>query len=254
MCLFGMYSRALCSCFSPTPLAESFNNMFILFDFSADSFNFSTLYKHFRNNILIFFKNWAKTKNINLLLMTDPTLGHLQSSSICLFTVRNVQDKLHATEQKLHETESNQADRVDKSLLKNLLIGYIAAPNNDKSQILKLISSVLDFNQQESDKVGLNRSHSSWLNSIMHGNGNASTNRQGEFWLFKSSMLKKILWGFLGRIYTWAYLFVNWFKILLGFNANEGLKTHFTYPKAAKSSTNITTLNTNNFFEFFFFF
>lgn len=95
--------------------------------------------------------------------------------------MRKTQDKLHATEQKLHETESNQADRVDKSLLKNLLIGYITAPNNDKSQILKLISSVLDFNQQESDKVGLNRSHSSWLNSIMHGNGNANTNRQGKF-------------------------------------------------------------------------
>lgn len=96
-------------------------------------------------------------------------------------TVRKTQDKLHASEQKLHDTESNQADRVDKSLLKNLLIGYITAPNNDKSQILKLISSVLDFNQQESDKVGLNRSHSSWLNSIMHGNGNANANRQGNF-------------------------------------------------------------------------
>lgn len=93
--------------------------------------------------------------------------------------MRKTQDNLHATEQKLHETESNQADRVDKSLLKNLLIGYITAPNNDKSQILKLISSVLDFNQQESDKVGLNRSHGSWLNSIMHGNGNANANRQG---------------------------------------------------------------------------
>lgn len=96
--------------------------------------------------------------------------------------MRKTQDKLHATEQKLNETESNQADRVDKSLLKNLLIGYITAPTNDKSQILKLISSVLDFNQQESDKVGLNRSHTSWLNSIMHGNDNANANRQGE-WL-----------------------------------------------------------------------
>lgn len=77
---------------------------------------------------------------------------------------------MHTLEQKLHDTESNQADRVDKSLLKNLLIGYIVAPNNDKSQILKLISSVLDFNQQESDKVGLSKGHNGWLNSILHGN------------------------------------------------------------------------------------
>lgn len=84
--------------------------------------------------------------------------------------MRKTQDKLHAITQKLHDNETNQADRVDKSLLKNLLIGYIMAPNNDKQQILKLISSVLDFNQQESDKVGLNRTHSGWLNSILHGN------------------------------------------------------------------------------------
>lgn len=70
--------------------------------------------------------------------------------------------------------ESNQIDRVDKNLLKNLLIGYIVAPNNDKQQILKLISSVLDFNQQESNKVGLNKSHSSWLNSIMNPGGAAT--------------------------------------------------------------------------------
>lgn len=91
--------------------------------------------------------------------------------------MRKTQDKLHAAQQKLLETESNQADRVDKSLLKNLLIGYIVAPNNDKQQILKLISSVLDFNQQESDKVGLNRTHSGWLNSIIHGNAVTSPDR-----------------------------------------------------------------------------
>lgn len=82
-------------------------------------------------------------------------------------------------ELKLHESESNQADRVDKSLLKNLLIGYIMAPNNDKQQILKLISSVLDFNQQESDKVGLNRTNNSWLNSILHGPMSPNANQSG---------------------------------------------------------------------------
>lgn len=83
-------------------------------------------------------------------------------------------------ELKLHESESNQADRVDKSLLKNLLIGYIIAPNNDKLQILKLISSVLDFNQQESDKVGLNRTNTSWLNSILHGPTSPNANQIGK--------------------------------------------------------------------------
>lgn len=93
--------------------------------------------------------------------------------------MRKTQDKLHSTEVKLQETESNQADRVDKSLLKNLLIGYIMAPNNDKQQILKLISSVLDFNQQESDKVGLNRTNQGWLTSILHGSASPNNNQMG---------------------------------------------------------------------------
>lgn len=83
--------------------------------------------------------------------------------------VRKTQERLHEAQQKLYDNESNQADRVDKSLLKNLVIGYIVAPVNDKPQILKLISSVLDFNQGESDRVGLNKAHSGWLDSILHG-------------------------------------------------------------------------------------
>lgn len=98
------------------------------------------------------------------------------------FPVRKTQDKLHSTDAKLQETESNQADRVDKSLLKNLLIGYIMAPNNDKQQILKLISSVLDFNQQESDKVGLNRTNQGWLTSILHGSTLPNNNQAGKLW------------------------------------------------------------------------
>lgn len=94
--------------------------------------------------------------------------------------MRKAQDKLHSTEGKLHETESNQADRVDKGLLKNLLIGYIMAPNNDKQQILKLISSVLDFNQLETDKVGLNRTHTGWLTSILHGTNAPNNNQPGK--------------------------------------------------------------------------
>lgn len=81
-----------------------------------------------------------------------------------------------ALEKKLSDIEFSHSDKVEKGLLKNLLIGYVVATNaTDKSQILKLISSVLDFNQAESDKVGLNKSHVSWLTSIVNvaaGNNN----------------------------------------------------------------------------------
>lgn len=86
------------------------------------------------------------------------------------FLVRKTQDKLHILEQKITDYEGNQADRVDKSLLKNLFIGYCVAPANDKQQILKLMSTVLDFNKSESDKVGLNKSQASWLGSVFQAN------------------------------------------------------------------------------------
>lgn len=86
--------------------------------------------------------------------------------------VRKTQDKLHVLEQKISDYEGNQADRVDKSLVKNLFIGYCVAPANDKMQILKLISTVLDFNKTESDKVGLNKNQASWLSSVFQADGN----------------------------------------------------------------------------------
>lgn len=129
---------------------------FLLFSFDMNHFIFQFKFLNFQWNFVIFFY-----------------------ASIFVL-VRKAQDKLHATETKLQEAESNQADRVDKSLLKNLLIGYIMAPNNDKQQILKLISSVLDFNQQESDKVGLNRSNQGWLTSILHGSTSPNNNQAGK--------------------------------------------------------------------------
>ena len=101
------------------------------------------------------------------------------------------QDELIALGQKLHDNETSQCDRVDKNLLKNLLIGYIVAQNNDKAQILKLLSSVLDFNQSESDKVGLNKGHGGWLNSILQGNANSPNS---EYYIINVILVHNILY------------------------------------------------------------
>lgn len=96
--------------------------------------------------------------------------------TIIILLVRDCYDKMALLEKKLVESESCHADKIEKGLLKNLLIGYIVAPNqNDKLQILKLISSVLSFNQMETDKVGLNKAHTSWLNSLLAGTSGSST-------------------------------------------------------------------------------
>jgi len=83
-------------------------------------------------------------------------------------------------EQRLSSSESSQTDKIDKSLIKSLLIGYVVSGHaGDKQQVLRMISSVLDFNAQEADKVGLNKQQSSWLGSIL-GGGSAPATGSGE--------------------------------------------------------------------------
>ncbi|XP_073833094.1 Golgi microtubule-associated protein isoform X1 [Musca autumnalis] len=78
-------------------------------------------------------------------------------------------------EQKLTTAESSQSDKIEKTLIKSLLIGYVVSSNqNDKQQILRMISSVLDFNQSETDKVGLNKQQGGWLGSLLGGGGGGS--------------------------------------------------------------------------------
>lgn len=61
-------------------------------------------------------------------------------------------------------------------LIKNLVIGYIAAPNaNAKTQILKLISNVLNLNDAECVKVGL-KSSGSGLGGWFSRGGSDSVN------------------------------------------------------------------------------
>lgn len=92
--------------------------------------------------------------------------------------VSRFQDKYLEVETKLQEIEQNQADKVEKQLVKNMLIGYVVAPNSvDKQQILKLLSAILDLNQEELTKVGLLKP-SGWLGGLMSSPG------QGSFWLF----------------------------------------------------------------------
>lgn len=90
-------------------------------------------------------------------------------------------EKYETLEGRLQATEASQADKVEKSLVKNLVIGYVVAPNqNDKHQILKLISAVLTMDQAECIKVGLNRTGGGWFNSIL-GSGSAPSTPGGKF-------------------------------------------------------------------------
>lgn len=75
---------------------------------------------------------------------------------------------------------SKQTDgKVDKSLIKNLILGFISSNNSnnmtkDQTQILKIIATVLDFNQQDHDKINLNKPQQGWLGSLLTPVGTSS--------------------------------------------------------------------------------
>ncbi|XP_047513867.1 thyroid receptor-interacting protein 11-like [Pieris napi] len=75
--------------------------------------------------------------------------------------VRTLQTTIAAAEERYYNAISNQQDKVDKNLVKNLVINYVltAGQNNlNRTQTLRILSTVLDFNKQECERLGLVKS------------------------------------------------------------------------------------------------
>ncbi|XP_056632154.1 thyroid receptor-interacting protein 11 [Diorhabda sublineata] len=87
--------------------------------------------------------------------------------------VSQLQTKLTKTEEELSKAVSSTDGKVDKLLIKNLILGYVMSNNNmnrDQAQVLKIISTVLDFNQQDHEKVKFNKPQQGWLASLLAPN------------------------------------------------------------------------------------
>lgn len=84
--------------------------------------------------------------------------------------VTKLQDKLQMKECSYKELHAEADTKIDKSLIKNLIIGYVSSSVNDQKQILKIIATVLDFTKKENEKVALNKQYG-WLQSILNPQG-----------------------------------------------------------------------------------
>ncbi|XP_033323487.2 uncharacterized protein LOC117218876 isoform X1 [Megalopta genalis] len=58
-------------------------------------------------------------------------------------------------DQRIEEARQSGEGKVNKSLIKNILLGYLTAPTADKPSVLKVFSTILDFNEAERDRAGL---------------------------------------------------------------------------------------------------
>ncbi|XP_066147856.1 thyroid receptor-interacting protein 11-like isoform X2 [Euwallacea fornicatus] len=87
--------------------------------------------------------------------------------------VTQLQQKLIRVQQTVQELTSQTDGKIDKSLIKSLIVGFLSSGNTnnwnkDQAQVLKLIATLLDFNQQDHDKVKLNKpQQGSWLGSLL---------------------------------------------------------------------------------------
>ncbi|XP_065160691.1 thyroid receptor-interacting protein 11-like isoform X2 [Atheta coriaria] len=98
--------------------------------------------------------------------------------------VAKLQQQLLKSEEKNSKLLNQTDGRVDKMLIKNLVIGLVNcnnALNKDQNQILKIISTVLDFNQQDIEKVNLNKKdQSTWFSSLLHPQALSDRNMSSE--------------------------------------------------------------------------
>ena len=88
--------------------------------------------------------------------------------------VKSYQDTIQSLKNQI-ETSNTNTSNADIELIKNLIVGYVTAPNAiAKNQILKLISSVLNLSESECVRIGLKSSSTSggWFSRSSNDNIN----------------------------------------------------------------------------------
>ncbi|XP_026668003.1 thyroid receptor-interacting protein 11-like isoform X2 [Ceratina calcarata] len=85
--------------------------------------------------------------------------------------VDRLSNLVNTADNRIQEARQSGEGKVDKTLVKNLLLGYLSSSATDKSSVLRVFSTVLDFNESEKDKAGLNNAaaQNSWFSRLSGG-------------------------------------------------------------------------------------
>lgn len=87
---------------------------------------------------------------------------------------------VNTADQRIEEAKQSGEGKVDKTLIKNLLLGYLSSSAADKSSVLRVFSTILDFNETEKDKAGLNNTigQNSWFSRLNSGSTVPNKNQE----------------------------------------------------------------------------
>ncbi|XP_029054382.2 thyroid receptor-interacting protein 11-like [Osmia bicornis bicornis] len=85
--------------------------------------------------------------------------------------VDRLSNLVNTADRRIEEAKQSGEGKVDKTLIKNLLLGYLSSSAADKSAVLRVFSTILDFNEAERDKAGLNNAavQNSWFSRLSSG-------------------------------------------------------------------------------------
>ena len=86
------------------------------------------------------------------------------------------EEMLKSLQAKMLDIANGQVGKVDRDLVKNLVIGYAISDTTKKPEILKIIATVLDFNGDERTKTGLDGGTGGWLGGLMGAGGRSRNN------------------------------------------------------------------------------
>eukprot|EP00095_Tigriopus_kingsejongensis_P008681 maker-scaffold72_size415059-snap-gene-3.21 protein:Tk08681 transcript:maker-scaffold72_size415059-snap-gene-3.21-mRNA-1 annotation:"thyroid receptor-interacting protein 11" len=110
-----------------------------------------------------------KLSNANEGLTAANRLGEqLEKKSQVIATLKQEiklrEELLKKAQHELSTISTHNAGKVDKSLIKNLVVGYVCADVGKRPEVLKVVATVLDFNGEERQKTGLDgASNTTWL-------------------------------------------------------------------------------------------
>nr|KAF7402049.1 hypothetical protein H0235_015385 [Vespula pensylvanica] len=106
-----------------------------------------------------------------LMSVQRTNLPTLQRLNEC--TLERLMELVNTADQRIEEAMQSGVGKVDKNLMKNLLLGYLSSSTADKSSVLRVFATVLDFTEHDRDKAGLNNgiANNSWFSRLSGGNG-----------------------------------------------------------------------------------
>ncbi|XP_049526085.1 thyroid receptor-interacting protein 11 isoform X2 [Dermacentor silvarum] len=83
--------------------------------------------------------------------------------------------------QEVHVVRSTTEGKVDKQIMKSLVLGYFSSPQGQRPEVVRLLARVLDFSRDEMDKAGISlgsqdgRIHIGWISGFFRKSTGAGT-------------------------------------------------------------------------------